>query len=262
MIGERKKVCIIIPMYGHGEYTRKCIDTVIANAGITDYDILVVDDGSPEEYVDGRVLVLPLKENTGYTGATNTGILWAGERYEYLLLLNNDTEAEPDFLKHLVDLMDRDGSIGIAGSIRRYVDGRIELCGADLIRGHQYFAGDELPPEPVEVNWLPLCSGLVRVDMVREIGILDKRFRNHCSDSWYCIWAKMNHWKVMLVPRSCVMHRLSVTTTAHGVNPDKDQRLLLEKLAGLDLATLMKHIPLDLENKTYGQLTFSVVNRG
>jgi GT2 family glycosyltransferase len=252
-----KRVCIVIPMYGKSEYTRKCVDMTIANAGIDSYDILVVDDGSPDQYTDDRVIHLRLKENTGYTNATNQGILWAGERYEYILCLNNDTEPEAGFLSELVSIMDADPTVGIAGSIRTYLDGRIELCGADLIRGHQYFADANLPETPMEVNWFPICSGLLRVQMIREIGVLDKRFRNHCSDSDYCLRAKINGWKVVLAPKSRVLHYLSVTTKENKVDPDLDQRKFIEKLAGMDYAQIMKVIPLDASINAWGKIEFN-----
>lgn len=262
--GEEVKVLVGIPMYGKAEYTRKCIEMVLENAGIN-CQILVVDDGSPEPftYEHNRVFIHRLEKNSGYTAAQNASILWAQERnYDYVHCLNNDTEPCPNFLKELMDVMEKDSTVGIACSIRQYPsNGKIELCGADLIRGHQYFADDKMPMEPIEINWAPICSGLLRMSMVREIGMLDKRFRNHCSDSWYCLQAKLRHWKVILVPKSKVMHHLSVTTTSLNINADHDQKLFIELLACLDMATLLKEMPLDLESKTYGKLDFTTYKK-
>lgn len=254
------RICVVIPMFGKEEYTRKCVDLVTENYGTGEpIEILVVDDGSPHEFKDHKINVIRLEENSGFTKAANEGILWAQYRNaDYVLLLNNDTEPRPNFLKSLVEIMENDPSVGIAGSIREYANGTIELCGADLIRGHQYLGSKDMDKKPIEVNWLPLCSALIRMDMIREIGILDKRFRNHCSDSWYCINAKMHGWKIILDPNSVVLHHLSVTTTSNNINVEHDQRLLLEKLACMDQAKLMKEIPLDIEAKTYGKLSFTV----
>lgn len=257
------KILVVIPMYGKHEYTKKCVEMTLENAGVS-CEILVVDDGSPEPftYEHNRVFVVRREVNGGFTAAQNTGTLWAQDRgYEYVHCLNNDTEPEKDFIRLLLDIMEKDPSVGIACSVRQYPNGKIELCGADLIRGHQYLAGDDLPDNPIEINWAPICSGLLRMSMIREIGLLDKRFRNHCSDSWYCLHAKMHGWKVILHPKSKVIHHLSVTTTAEKVNPEIDQRLLVEKLACLDIAKILSEIPLDLENKTYGKLEFSVYTK-
>lgn len=257
------RIAVVIPMFGKEEYTRTCVELTKKNYGTGEpIEIVVVDDGSPIPFEDATINVVRLDKNSGFTAASNEGILWAQYRNcDYVLLLNNDTEPRPGFVKHLLDVLENDPKVGIAGSVREYSDGRIELCGADLIRGHQYFADDKLPETPLEVNWIPLCSALMRMDMIREIGILDKRFINHCSDSWYCIWAKMNGWKVILDPKSRVLHHLSITTSANNVNVEKDQNFLIEKLACMDYAKLMKEMPLDMESKSYGKLEFSVVKK-
>ena len=258
---------IIIPMYGKEEYTNKCVELAINNSGIYNepFEVLVVDDGSEKPYVNPRVNVLRLDKNSGFTNACNQGILWAKDRFKYILLLNNDTEPEMNYLKNLVDTLEADQKIGIAASVRRHINREpqcMELCGADLIRGFQYFTdAKSLPDIPIPCNWVPLCSGLLRMSMIREIGLLDKRFRNHCSDSSYCLWAKINHWDVVLVPTSIVVHHLSITTTANNVTVDDDQRLFLEKLAGLDYAKMMLAMPLDGEAKTWGKLEFSIYTK-
>jgi len=264
------RVCIVIPMYGKEEYTKRCIEFVQNNAGY-DCDILVVDDGSKTPFTDVfdpiyRVDVLRIRENSGFTNAVNQGILWAQHRdYAYVLLLNNDTEPEKDFLKHLVDVMESDPTIGITASVRRHPKKKgepIELCGSDIIRGFQYFTEEsKLLKEPIPCNWIPLCSGLLRMDMVREIGLLDKRMRNHCSDTDYCFRAKFLNWKVMLVPKSVVVHHLSITTTSNGILVDADQKIMLEKLAGLDSAKLMAAMPLDGERNLWGKLTFETYSK-
>lgn len=261
--------CIVIPMYDKAEYTKKCIEFVYKNAGHS-FDILVVDDGSKRPFTKDdtphNVRVLRLDKNSGFTAATNAGILWAQKKdYDCVLLLNNDTEPEPNFLKELIDCMESDKSIGICGSVRRHTNRPvecIELCGSDLIRGFQYFTDEnKLPAKPIECNWIAICSGLIRMDMVREIGLLDKRMINHCSDTDYCFRAKFAHWKVMLVPKSIVLHHLSVTTSANNILVDDDQRIMLEKLAGLDQAKLMAAMPLDGEKNTWGRLTFEVYQK-
>lgn len=260
-----KKICVIIPMYGKGEYTRKCVDLVVKNAGVSHYSILVVDDGSPDKYIDERVIVLPLEKNTGYTNATNQGILWAGEQFDYVLLLNNDTEAYPNFLQELLDVMEENKEIAIASSVRLHPKGDsfdVELHGIDLLRGFQAVTTlPHLVSDQIECNWVPLCSALIRMDVFREIGILDKRMKTHSSDLDFCLRVKMAGYKIVVVPSSKVIHHHEVTTKEHGITPEKDQMVLLEKLAGLQYAQLMKVIPLDYEGKTYGKLDFTIYKK-
>lgn len=251
-------------MYGKEEYTRQCVNLVLENAW-TDCDILVVDDGSPKKYEDDRVIHLRLPENTGYTNATNQGILWAGERYEYVHLLNNDTEPYPDFLKVLQDEMEKDKQVAIASSVRLHPKNdsyQVELYGIDLIRGYQAVTRlDTLKDEVIQCNWVPLCSALIRTSVIREIGLLDKHMRTHSSDLDYCLRVKMADYKIVVVTDSRVIHHHEVTTKAHGISPEKDQRVLLEKLAGMQYAQFMSRIPLDAEQNTYGRINFEVYKK-
>jgi GT2 family glycosyltransferase len=254
-------------MYGQAAYTRKCIDLTLKNAGVP-IDVLVVDDGSPEafyaveEYEGANVQVLRLFENTGYTNATNQGILWAQKRdYDFVHLLNNDTEPYPDFIKHLVEAMKDD--VAVASSVRLYPkEDLVELYGIDLLRGYQAVTKmPNLKDEVVECNWVPLCSALVRMDVVREVGLLDKAMRTHSSDLDYCLRIKIAHHRIIVVTNSRVIHHHEVTTKACGITPERDQMALLEKLAGLHYAQFMARIPLDCEGQTYGQLRFEVIKK-
>lgn len=261
------KVVIVIPMFGKEEYTRKCVELTKKNYGTGEpIEIVVVDDGSEVPFVDDTINVIRLDKNSGFTAASNEGILWAQYRNaDYVLLLNNDTEPEAGFLKELLDVIEADERIGIAASVRIHVNREpqcVELCGSDIIRGYQYFTDiKSLPDIPIPCNWVPLCSGLIRMDMIRDIGILDKRFRNHCSDSSYCLYAKTRGWGVVIVPNSRVIHHLSVTTTANKIMVDDDQKKFLEQLAGLEYQKLMVAMPLDGEAGTYGRLTFEVYKK-
>ena len=98
------EVTVIIPNYNGKRLLENCIRTLECQT-MTDFTLLVVDNGSTDgstqvtsSLPDFRMIALP--ENTGFCGAVNEGI----RRTEtpYVLLLNNDTEAEPDFVEALL----------------------------------------------------------------------------------------------------------------------------------------------------------------
>lgn len=259
------RICVVIPMFGKEEYTNKCVDMVRENYGTGEpIEILVVDDGSAKPYFNRGVNVIHLMENSGFTAAANAGILWAQYRNcDYVLLLNNDTEPHPNFLKYLLDIMEGDNSIGIASSARIYPkENLVELYGLDLIRGYQAVTKPEnLKDEVVECNWVPLCSSLIRMDVIREVGLLNKLMRNHSSDLEYCLKVKMAHHKIVVVTKSQVIHYHEVTTSSNNITPEKDQRVLLEILAGLPYQQFMNVMPLDGQQKTYGRISFEVYKK-
>jgi GT2 family glycosyltransferase len=262
MTSEETEILIIIPMYGEGDYTKKCIDFCIKHAGIV-HDILVVDDGSPEPFEDNRVEILRIEKNGGYTPSVNQGILYAQKlMYKYVLLLNNDTEPEQDFLKLLVEEAELKEENGVICPARLYPNGEVELHGADLVRGYQHTTKREtLPKDSFECVWIPFACVLLKMSMIREIGLLDKDMKMYCTDNEYCLRARFAGYKTVLVPQSMVFHHHSVTCLKHNILPEEDQRKWIEKISGYQYAKVMQEMPLDAEKKTYGMLSFDVVTR-
>lgn len=258
-------ICVIIPVFNFPEMTTECLESVITNAGMK-VDILIVDDGSSIPYMDLRVFNLALGKNTGFTNAINQGILWCGDKYKYVHLLNNDTIARPGFIKVLYDLMEKDNTIGIASSVRLTIVNGVKIIqgyGIDLICGyHSITEGWANNGQAIAYcDWLPLCSTLVRMEMIRYIGLLDRRFRDHCSDNDFCIRANQDGWKVVSVPESKVEHIGRVTTTHNKIETKADQELFIRKLAGIQTQELMNRLPLDSEAGTWGSMQFGTYNK-
>lgn len=89
------KFSIVIPVYNVETYLRQCIDSILCQT-FTDYEIILVDDGSTDncplicdEYAakDKRIKVIH-QENAGQSVARNTAINSA--KGEYLICLDSD----------------------------------------------------------------------------------------------------------------------------------------------------------------------------
>lgn len=111
---------VIVINYNGLEHTRRCLDA-LSRQSFTNFETIVVDNGSEgdegevlrREYPQARVL-LPGK-NTGFAGGVNLG--YAAARGKYAVLLNNDAEAEPEFLAKLTDVMERSGADAGCGTL-------------------------------------------------------------------------------------------------------------------------------------------------
>lgn len=99
-------ISIIIPVYKAEGYLHRCIDSILAQS-FTDFELLLVDDGSPDgsgkicdEYAakDPRVKVLH-KQNGGVSSARQTGIENAAG--EYTIHADTDDWIEPTMLEEL-----------------------------------------------------------------------------------------------------------------------------------------------------------------
>lgn len=99
------EVSVVIPNYNGMKYIEACLDSLYSGSMVP--EIIIVDnastDGSAEliEQKYPRCRLIRFKENTGFCGAVNEGIRLADT--EYILLLNNDTEVDKDFVKNLYE---------------------------------------------------------------------------------------------------------------------------------------------------------------
>ena len=99
----QKKVTIIIPNYNGLKFMEPCFKALRAQSD-QNFELLVVDNGSTDGSVkwleDHRIPSIFLEENTGFSGAVNIGIRESVT--PYVILLNNDTEPQPDYVKEMV----------------------------------------------------------------------------------------------------------------------------------------------------------------
>lgn len=105
------KLSIIIPVYNAEKFLGECIDSVLAQT-FTDYEIILVDDGSTDEsgnICDQYVLRLPdrikvvHKLNGGAASARNAGL--AEARGEYIGFVDGDDTILPDMYRILMENM-------------------------------------------------------------------------------------------------------------------------------------------------------------
>lgn len=196
-------------------------------------EIIVVDNASEDDSVEAIKTKLPEAyiiendENLGGTGGFNTGlrhILNKSEISEYVWLLDNDAEVEKETLSELVSEMDRDPVIGIAGSRimspenRKLVveaGGFIDWYAGTWVPNLRYINEDEYKgPNVVEVDYVAVCSAMLRTSAIKETGLMDERFFLHWDDIDYCLELKNHGYRVVSVFSSKVYHSVE-----KGFNP-------------------------------------------
>ncbi|WP_349674800.1 glycosyltransferase family 2 protein [Lacrimispora sp.] len=103
----QKKVTIIIPNYNGLKFMEPCFKALRAQSD-QNFELLVVDNGSTDGSVkwleDHQIPSIFLEENTGFSGAVNIGIRESVT--PYVILLNNDTEPRPDYVKEMVNAIE------------------------------------------------------------------------------------------------------------------------------------------------------------
>ena len=105
------KISVIVPVYRVEKYIHRCVDSIL-NQTFTDFELILVDDGSPDdcgaicdEYAakDSRIVVIH-QENGGLSAARNAGIDWAfaNSDSEWLTFIDSDDWIHPQYLESLL----------------------------------------------------------------------------------------------------------------------------------------------------------------
>ena len=103
-------ISVIVPVYKVEKYLRRCVDSIL-NQTYSDFELLLVDDGSPDncpqicdEYAsqDPRVRVIH-KPNGGLVSARNAGIL--ASRGDYICYVDSDDWADENMLQFVHDTL-------------------------------------------------------------------------------------------------------------------------------------------------------------
>lgn len=102
-------VSVIVPVYGVQDYLQQCIDSIL-NQTYPHLEIILIDDGSQDNcgdicdrnaINDSRIIVVH-KENSGLSGARNTGLDIAAGKY--ISFVDADDTVHPQFIESLVNL--------------------------------------------------------------------------------------------------------------------------------------------------------------
>ena len=218
------KVSIVIPVFNNWWTTYRLLQTLRSNSENTKYEVIVVDDGSTDltpwalSKIRG-IKVITLVKNVGYLRATNLGASYA--RGEFIALLNNDTEPLEGWLDALVEAMEKDHSIGLAGSNLISSDGKLQESGGQIFKdGSGWNLGRGQSPLQSEymftkeVDYCSAASILIRNTLWTEIGGFDERYvPAYYEDTDLAFEVRKKGFKVVNIPSSVVLH---VEGVSHG----------------------------------------------
>jgi len=216
------KVVIILLNWNRAEDTRECLESVLA-LDYQSYEVIVIDNGStePASRLLGSdfpvITVIESEENRGFCESNNAGMTRALEMgAEYVFLLNNDTVVDRLCLRRLVDVGQKDVSIGALGpTIYDYQQPEeVSSAGGEINwwLGRPYDLHNVEHTCHTEVAYLSGCALLVRRSVVERVGRLDQSFFLYYEDADWCLRMRKEGFKVVHVPGAKVWHKRSQTT--------------------------------------------------
>lgn len=229
---EEKSVAVIVVNWNNAQDTIDCVSS-LKKINYKNFKVFLVDNGSTDgsleklrPFADENIEIIETGKNLGFSGGNNVAVEKAlAEKFDFILLLNNDTTVNPDFLSELVRVAEGDPKIGIVGSKIYFYDNpkRIWYGGGKFTwfgggRHLQYEEIDKNPEEsnPKETGYMTGCSFLIKSEVVRKIGGLDERFFLYYEDTDWSLSAKEVGYKIVYAPSSKVYHKVSRTASQIG----------------------------------------------
>ena len=127
------QVSVVVPVHGKYRFTRRCLAALAFAPNRLRFEVIVVDDGSPDDTYDALareapgITVVHHSFPRGFNQACHAGV--NASRAPLVVLLNNDTEPCALWLDELQAVFERWPDTGIAGSQLIYPDGSLQEAG-------------------------------------------------------------------------------------------------------------------------------------
>lgn len=216
-------VSILIPVYGKVEYTLACLKSIAENLPKASFEVLVLDDRSPDDSVQLLQQIRNLKvvvnpENLGFLRSCNNGAKEACGKYLYFL--NNDTQVTAGWLDSLIETFENLPNTGLVGSKLVFPDGRLQEAGGIIWQdGSAWnFGRFQDPSLPVfnyarEVDYCSGASIMLTAALFNELGGFDEHYAPaYGEDSDLALKVRGRGYRVIYQPMSTVIHYEGVTS--------------------------------------------------
>ena len=221
------KIAIIIINWNTYQLTYNCLKS-LELCTYKNKTIFFVDNGSNDGSGDKIALEFPEincinnQKNEGFTGANNKALkVILKQNFDYVLLLNNDTEVKPDFLSLMQASMDSDNNLAATQPLILDFPNKNTIWNAGGsfntffgLSKTRYKGMMYKPNLKIETltEWISGCCILVKIAVIKEVGLLDNRFFAYFEDVDWSIRMTNLGYKLGVVPKSIIYHHSSGST--------------------------------------------------
>jgi GT2 family glycosyltransferase len=185
-------ISIVMAVWNQLPYSKLAVESILKTKDLTPLELVIIDNGSKDDvkaYFDSlqdRIAVKYIRNsrNLGPIIAINQGIKYAG--YKYVMVMHNDVLLlENGWPKKIVDAMENDSSIGIAGLAGRKEIFKTGCVNEDSLK-HNLQNEDLNPPMTEEISEVAVVDGLcfvMRREFLDKTKGLDESYGYmHCYD--------------------------------------------------------------------------------
>jgi GT2 family glycosyltransferase len=225
-------VSVIVLNFNGENYLQRCLSSVL-NTKYSNFEVIFVDNASTDSSLnivekafgnDKRLRIFKSNQNLGFSAGNNFGFRQA--KGDYIVFLNNDTIADPYWLAALIDAMEEDGTIGLAGSTILSIDGKKLRGAGGLWSDYLLFLypigagkrGDFEFLPTIEVSFASGCSMIAKKEFLKKIGLFDPEIPYNYDDTLLALKTWLAGKRVVTVSSSRILHMSGATTKKYWNN--------------------------------------------
>ena len=217
---------ILILNWNGKHLLKPCLDSVSA-IDYPNYSVMVIDNGSTDNSVKmvnenfPEVDILELKNNYGFAGGYNRCFTRLKDEYSgFILLLNNDTEVDPDILNSFIQAKEKYGDNNLYGGkifyqnnqeLIWYAGGNVDWKYSKIFhRGIRQNDSAEFS-KPLQTDYITGCCLFTSMEVINQLNGFDERFNMYGEDVELCLRAKKEGINCYYWPDAKLFHHVSAS---------------------------------------------------
>ena len=213
----KTKVAVVIPHFGSQKKLNLCLDSLIKVKKFDAQWLYIVDNNA---------------ENRYFTVGVNAGIEQAlKDKCDYFWVLNNDTQADINYLSASLTRFALNPKAGIVGG-KNLVTNRPDR----IFWGGSYqafptgthkagYVSHGSLDKATQESWATFSSVIIRGDTLTTCGLLDSHMKMIFSDSDYCFQIGLQGWEIWYEPKAVILHDTGVSRST----PNEELKKIFRK---------------------------------
>jgi len=176
-----------------------------------------------------KLIIIKNEKNYGFAEGSNIGIRYTLKSLnpDYVLLLNNDTVVDKEFLRELVKVGESDYKIGIVGpkiyyynfnersDVIWFAGGKINLFAFEIYKIYSHIGQNEQDLGQCstikDVKWITGAALMIKSNILKKLSLLNSKYFMGHEDVEYCIKARKQNIKIVYVPSSKIWHKIGMS---------------------------------------------------
>jgi glycosyltransferase involved in cell wall biosynthesis len=204
-------VSFVVPVYNMQAFVADCLNSIFAQEGNHDYEVIVIDDASTDASIeviamfeDPRIRLIRHRENLGAARTITEGLCAA--RGAYVARIDPDDRYRSHFLNRTIDILDRHPDVGLVYGRIASIDkvGRITHSGIPSAELRGDIKEDRFL-HLLKRNDLPAPTVLARREAWARALPIPPRFQ---FNDWYLSLSIAQHWPLYFIDEVLADYRI------------------------------------------------------